>query len=234
MQLSVRDAAGLLNVSDKTVYRWISQGRLPAYKINDQIRFNKTELLEWAMSRKINVSVDIFDDGEGPDEPMTGLHDALRAGGIFYRVGGRDVASTLAAVVDLMPLPEGADREFLYQVLKARESLASTGIGNGISIPHTRNPIVMHVSRPMVMLCFLEQPVDFNAIDGLPVHTLFVLVSPVLRNHLHLISRIAYALKQPAFMSVIQNQGTREAIFEAAARIDHSLHSVTAGAGERA
>ena len=231
MQLSVRDAARILNVSDKTVYRWIQQGRLPAYKINDQIRFNKTELLEWAMSRKINVAVNIFDDESDPDDPLAGLHDALRAGGIFYRVEGRDVPSVLQSVVNLMPLPEGADRDFLLQVLLARESLGSTGIGNGISIPHARNPIVLHVDQPMITLCFLETPVDFNAIDGKPVHTLFVMVSPVLRAHLHLISRVSYALKQPDFVSVIENRNTREEIFAAAANIDRAL--VATGAGER-
>ena len=86
MQLSVRDAARILNVSGKTIYRWIQQGRLPAYKINEQIRFNKTELLEWAMARKINVPVGIFDGDADPEAPMPTLHDALRAGGIFYRV----------------------------------------------------------------------------------------------------------------------------------------------------
>ena len=233
MQLSVRDAARILNVSDKTVYRWIKQGRLPAYKINDQIRFNRTELLEWAMRVKINVAVDIF-EGEGEQNvALTGLHDAMRAGGIFYRVEGGDVGSVLQSVVNLMPLPEGADRDFLLQVLLARESLGSTGIGNGISIPHARNPIVLHVDSPMINLCFLESPVDFNAIDGKPVHTLFVMVSPVLRAHLHLISRVSYALKQPEFMAVIENRKGREAIFAAAADIDRALAASGAGTGNR-
>ncbi len=223
MQLSVRDAARILNVSDKTIYRWIQQGRLPAYKINEQIRFNKTELLEWAMARKINVPVGIFDGEAAADAPLPALGDALRSGGIFYRIDGHDVASVLKSVVALMPLPPIADRDFLYQVLLARESLGSTGIGGGISIPHARNPIVMHVDHPMITLCFLEDPVDFNAIDGRPVHTLFVMVSPILRAHLHLISRVAFALKQDAFMEAIIEQKSREDIYRAAAGVDSML-----------
>jgi nitrogen PTS system EIIA component len=65
MQLTVRDAAKLLSVSEKTVYRWINQGDLPAYRVNEQYRFNRAELLEWATARKINVSVEIF------EEPLT-------------------------------------------------------------------------------------------------------------------------------------------------------------------
>jgi nitrogen PTS system EIIA component len=45
MQLGVREVAELLNVSEKTVYRWLKQGKLPAYKINDQYRIHRAELL---------------------------------------------------------------------------------------------------------------------------------------------------------------------------------------------
>ena len=59
MQLTVRDATRLLTVSEKTIYRWINQGSLPAYRVNEQYRFNRAELLEWATAHKINVSVEI-------------------------------------------------------------------------------------------------------------------------------------------------------------------------------
>ena len=44
MQLNVRDAAELLFVSEKTIYRWVKQNELPAYKINGQYRFSRAEL----------------------------------------------------------------------------------------------------------------------------------------------------------------------------------------------
>ena len=113
MNLSVRDAAGLLNVAEKTIYRWIKQGVIPAYQINDQYRFNRAELLEWATSRKISVSPEIFAEPEGGEAPPPSLSEALRAGGVHYRVGGMDKASVLHAVVDMMKLPEEVDREFL-------------------------------------------------------------------------------------------------------------------------
>ena len=49
MQLSVRDVARMLNVSEKSIYRWIQQGQLPAYKVNEQYRFNRAELLELSL-----------------------------------------------------------------------------------------------------------------------------------------------------------------------------------------
>lgn len=220
MNLTVRDAAQLLSVSEKTVYRWIGQGILPAYRVNEQYRFNRAELLEWATSRRINVSVDIFKEPEGGGAPIPGLADALGAGGIHYRIGGRDKTSVLRAIVETMRLPEEVDREFLLSVLMAREALASTGIGDGIAIPHARSPIVLHVPRPSITLCFLDRPVDFNAIDGRPVQALFTLVSPTVRAHLHLLSRLAYALRDPQFKKAITRQEAREEILSHARRIE--------------
>lgn len=214
-KLTVRDAAALLNASEKSVYRWIKQGVLPAYRINDQYRINRAELLEWATARKMHVSPEIFEEPESEDAPPPSLEEALRAGGIHYRVGGSDKASVLRAVVDTLNLPEDVDREFLYQVLLAREALGSTGVGDGIAIPHVRNPIVLHLSRPTVTLCLLEQPVDFDALDGQPVTTLFTLISPTVRAHLHLLSRLAFVLRNPRFLAAIRTQASREEIQDA-------------------
>jgi len=223
MQLTVRDVSSLLKVSEKTVYRWISQGILPAYRVNDQYRFNRAELLEWATSRKMNVAVDLFEEPESQATPLPGLVEALQAGGIFYRVDGRDKESVLRAVVEHMRLPEEVDREFLLRVLLAREALQSTGIGDGIAVPHVRNPIVLHVSRPMITLCFLEQPVEFGALDGKPVSVLFSLISPTVRAHLRLLSRLSFALNDPDFKSAVLRQASREEILNEARRVEESL-----------
>jgi PTS system nitrogen regulatory IIA component len=225
MKLCVRDVAKLLSVSEKTVYRWVEQGNLPAYRINQQYRFNRAELLEWASARRIKVSAEIFNEQESMGVPLPGLAEALQGGGIHYRVGGADRESVLRQVVESMRLPEEVDREFLFQVLLARENLGSTGIGDGIAIPHVRNPIVLHVPRPMITLCFLEKPVDFGAIDGRPVHALFSLISPTVRGHLHLLSRLAFALRDKGFKDAICGQSSREEIIAEAKRIDDGLQS---------
>ncbi len=214
-KLTVRDAAALLNSSEKSVYRWIKQGVLPAYRIHDQYRINRAELLEWAAARRIQVSPEIFAEPESETGELPSVLNALRAGGIHYRVGGSDKASVLRSVVDTLHVPDDVDREFLYQVLLAREALGSTAVGDGIAIPHVRNPIVLHLSRPSVTLCFLEQPVDFGALDGHPVSALFTLISPTMRAHLHLLSRLAFVLRDARFNAAIRTEASREEIQEA-------------------
>ena len=97
-------------------------------------------------------------------------------------------------VVELLRLPDEVDRPFLLRVLLAREAIAPTAIGEGIAIPHVRNPVVLHVGRPAIALCFLEQPIEYDALDGKPVHTLFTIVSPTTRAHLHLMSKLSFVL----------------------------------------
>jgi PTS system nitrogen regulatory IIA component len=119
-----------------------------------------------------------------------------------------------------MSLPGRADKALLLQVLLARESLASTGIGDGVAIPHARSPIVLRVARPAITLCFLEHPVDFDAIDGKPVFCLFTLVTPTVKSHLHLLSRIAFALRDPSFKDVISRRAPAAEILQAAAGVE--------------
>lgn len=223
MQLQVRDVAKFFNVSEKTIYRWIEQEGLPAFRINKQYRFNRVEILEWAMARKVNASPELVRADEDPATPLPDLAQALEDGGIYYRVDGHDKDAVLKSVVDLLRLPEAVDREFLLQVLLEREAMGSTSVGDGIAIPHVRNPIVMHIPRPAVTLCFLEHAIDFGALDGKPVNVLFTLISPTIRAHLHVLSSLAFALRDPGFQDVIGRQASRDVILAEARRVASKL-----------
>ncbi len=224
MQLTVKDVANLLKVNEKTIYRWLKKGELPVYRVGDHYRFNRSELLEWVTSRQINVSADIFHEPENSQLPNHNLLDALNCGGIYYRVEGDKKESAIKNVVQLMKLPQEVNKEFVTQIILAREAMASTAIGDGIAIPHVRNPIVLHITEPVVSLCFLEKPIDFNSLDGKPVNCFFTLISPTVQIHLHLLSRLAYTLRDNKFKNIIKKQGSREEIFSEIARIESLLN----------
>src|SRR5207302_647358 len=82
MNLSVRDAANLLKVSEKTIYRWIKQQAIPAYRVQDQYRFNRAEILEWATSRRLNVASEIFLEPEAEGQAIPSLLAAIEVGGV--------------------------------------------------------------------------------------------------------------------------------------------------------
>jgi PTS system nitrogen regulatory IIA component len=225
MQVSVREAAAILNVSDETIYKWVKDEEIPSHTMNDQVRFNRAELLEWATAHNIQVSPDLFTGDQPNKSKLPTISDALKLGGVAYGVGGTDQPSVLRAVVDVMKLPDAVDREFLYQVLLARESLGSTGVGDGIAIPHVRNPVVLHVAQPTVTLCFLENPIDFNAIDEKPVNTLFTLISPTVRTHLHLLSRLGFVLRNPEIKTALKRQAPSDELLAMIATAESNIPS---------
>jgi PTS system nitrogen regulatory IIA component len=233
MNLSVRDTARLLKVSEKTIYRWIKQQTIPAYRVQDQYRFNRAEILEWATSRRLNVATEILFEPEAAGQPVPSLLAAIAAGGVFYRVSGSNKAQALREVVELLRLPTEVDREFLLRVLLAREAIMSTAIGDGIAmstaigdgiaIPHVRNPVVLHIDRPLLALCFLENGIEYGALDGKPVNTLFTIISPTTRAHLHLMAKLSFVLREKRVMRAVRTQQPRPAILLEIKRAEQQL-----------
>lgn len=226
VKITVRDAARMLGVPEKTVYRWIEERGLPVHRAHGQHRFNKTELLEWATAHGVRVSSDLFaESAEDPSPPAT-LVAALEAGGVHVLKGGSDRETVLRDVVQVLDLPEEVDREFLFEVLLARENLGSTAVGDGIAIPHVRNPVLLHV-RPAIALCFLEEPIPFGALDGKPVGILFVIVTPTSRTHLRLLSRLSAALHDRELRRALMRRATREEIAAAFRRVEAGFSNET-------
>jgi PTS system nitrogen regulatory IIA component len=223
MLLTVRDAAKLLGKSEQQIYRWVDDGEIPFQKVSEQIRFHRAELLEWATARKLPVKVDIFHDKEMDAEAVPLLADALRAGGIHYQVEGTDREAVLRAVLARMPLREEADRDFLLDVLLAREAAGSTGIGDGIAIPHVRSPVVLDGVEALITLCFLDQPVEYGAIDGQPVHTIFSMVSPTIKGHLRLLAKLSAAMLDARFRDAIVRRAPAEQILAEAKRVESAF-----------
>jgi PTS system nitrogen regulatory IIA component len=229
MQLSIRDLTKLLDVPESTVTRWIKQRSLPAQHVGGHYRVNRAELLEWATANQVRVSLELFDRLEADAEAAPSLAEALESGGIFHGLQDTNKDDALRAVVQILPLPDGVDRELLLRLFLAREASASTAIGNGIAIPHVRNPIVLHVSRPTVTLAFLEQPIDFGALDGKPVHVLFSIISPTNRSHLQLLSRLSFALHDAQLRETVVRRATREEILNEVRRVEAGMGAPAAG-----
>lgn len=227
MQLTEREAARLLGVDEAAVERWVRDRELPATRVDDRWRLNPVDLLEFAAARNLDVSPALLEGVE--PQALPGLADAIRAGGVHRDVPGDDRAAVLRAVVDRLPLPRGVDRAMLHHVLLAREALGSTGFGNGIALPHARNPIVLRVARPAVAICYLARPVEFDALDGKPVHTLVTLVCPSTRAHLHLIALAAAALRDPGVLAALASRADAAALVQEVARFEADLAARRAG-----
>lgn len=226
MKVNVRQAARLLSVSESEIYRWVDSGELPCLLVKHQPLFGRAELLEWATSRRIPVSLELFENGDEGTIRVR-LADALERGGVYHDVPGADRGSVLRAIVERLPLPveedAGDDRDLLLQIFLARESTGSSGVGDGIAIPHVRSPLVFPGTPSVATLSYLASPVHFQAIDGKPVHTVFTLLSPTIRGHLQLLSRLAAALLDPGFKEAVLRRAEHDEIVAEARRVEAAL-----------
>jgi len=105
--------------------------------------------------------------------------------------------AVLEELVDRIPALAGQSdaRQNLLAALKEREQLYSTGIGEGIALPHERNALVGLVDRPLIIFGRHGQGIPYNAIDGLPARLFFLLVAPTVAQHLAVLARISRLLR---------------------------------------
>jgi PTS system nitrogen regulatory IIA component len=203
MQITLRQAATYLGVNESTLRRWIKERGLPVHRVNERLHLNAIEVWEWAVEHGVPASRSLLEEAQRSPEQVPPLSTLLEAGGVHRDIEGEDKSAVLAAIVQRLPLSPEVDREFLLSVLDAREAMGSTGVGDGIAIPHVRNPILLHVDQPFVSLCLLQKPVEFGAIDGKPVHALFLVVSPSVPAHLRILAQLGFILRDPGMRELL-------------------------------
>lgn len=227
MALNLDDAARLLGVSPATLRRWAREGQLGVLRPSGDYRFDESELRNWARSHGLRLRESAADGRAawptaGPasgaeEQPLT---LALARGGDFQGPPAEDRDALLHAMVSEIPLDEQADRAQLLAQLLERESLTSTGLGEGYAVPHPRTPSTRYSEDPVVMLALPQPALDWRALDGQPVHAVFLLVNPTPAAHLKVLSRLAFVLRDPGFQALLREGADFEEVLTAAARLE--------------
>ncbi len=108
-----------------------------------------------------------------------------------------------------------AQSDDIYERLINREKLGSTGIGEGIAIPHSR---LSECEDTLGALFVLESPVDFDSIDRSPVDIVFVLLVPAeaTEQHLQTLSMLAQKFNQESFRDRLRQATTSNELFQIA------------------
>lgn len=215
MQLTLRQVARLFSVSENTVTRWVKEENLPAHDVKSQYRFDRAELLEWAATNQRSFSPTVFQEVNGDHVEGLSLADALQRGGVALHVQGDDRYEVFRAAIADLPVPDSFDRDNLLDLLIAREKSGGTAIGNGIAIPHPRYPVVLPGGESVIRVCYLEQPLDYQAADGKPVDTLFLMICPTVHEHLQLLARLACVLKSDDFRKLLRSRPDKTRLISA-------------------
>jgi PTS system nitrogen regulatory IIA component len=195
VNLSVKDVAGLLRVSEKTIYRMIRDETIPCFRVGGQWRFDRREISSWiedAREFRYDASrkVSLHDDESIP------VTDLLQRGGVHYDVPGVTMESAIMSCLDRIKssMPQ-IDIQRLFSALMERERLCSTAVGNGIAFPHPRPFKEFTASFSSIALCRLEGPIPFNALDNEDVDTLFFIFPKSERRFLRIQAKLSRLLK---------------------------------------
>jgi len=201
MKLSITDLSKYLGVAPKTIERWVKQGKLPISRKEGDYLFRMDELKKWASKHQIKLNRS--EPTTKGLAPLIPLSIAVGNGGVHYNIQARDRESVFKECLKRIEAIPNNFKPALYDRLIEREKAHSTGIGNGIAMPHPREPLP-YLNIPMISVCTLDTPLDFNSIDNQPIFALFFILSPTLKTHLHLLSVLSFCLKDNSFLNVLK------------------------------
>ena len=143
---------------------------------------------------------------------MFKLADILGRQHVVPGLNAGDKASLLAELARRAALALKRDDAPVRQALEAREGLGSTGVGQGVAIPHAR---IEGLTQAFGMFARMEPPIDFGAIDGRPVDLVFLLLTPGTgAAHLQALAAISRRLRDPAVAASLRGAPTAKEMFD--------------------
>lgn len=195
MDLTVKDVAELLNVSEKTIRRWTSDSKIPYYRLNQQVRFCRSEIENWVLSCKQEGDFPPFTEEESPHERLGtqqfGLYRAIHKGGVYHGIPGDTKEEVIRNAMQAIARDLHLDAEVITDLLLDREQLMPTALSNGVGVPHTRD-FLLQESYDVIAVVSPKKPIEYGALDGQPVETLFFLFACDDKRHLHLLAKLAH------------------------------------------
>lgn len=215
MDLTIKDISNLLLMTEKDVKGLIKKKEIPYQQINDKLLFNKQQMIEWALSK--NLPLNISNHKKLSEYNVQSLKTLLDQSSFFY---GCEFSENIyiEQMINLVDFNESVDKDIIVQLLKNREALMSTAIGNGISLPHPRIPLMVGKNNPLITFFFLQNPLNLKSLDGKPVHTIILLISQTIKQHLSLLAHLSFLLSTETFRFALENRLNYKEIIDI---IDH-------------
>ncbi|OGR03369.1 MAG: hypothetical protein A2511_09815 [Deltaproteobacteria bacterium RIFOXYD12_FULL_50_9] len=216
--LSLKDVALKLGVSEKTIYRMVSDNQIPfAIKIGGQWRFKTDEIIGWINSQKAANSAP-----QPTIDYRISLAAALANGAVLYRIHGNNRDEIIDELLAALPYSSTFDANTVKVSILARESLVSSSL-DGIAYMTTAGSLPVFFEKTMVLMAFLEKPVDFKALDSRSAEAIF-LVLPANTIEQEILDRKLRRLSMsPRFLTGIHQQMTRKLLLDFIAQTEKEI-----------
>ena len=151
------------------------------------------------------------------------LPDIIEENNIIPELKAKDKKGVLEELAEVISSHEPSiDKGALVKVLVERERLGSTGIGDGVAIPHGK---MNGISRPIISFGRSRQGLDFDSMDGQPAHLFFLLIAPEDSSsvHLQVLAKIAKILKNRDFRKKLMEPGTQKELYQTIVQTDEEF-----------
>jgi len=215
VDLTIKDISNLLLLTEKEISGLIKKKEIPYQTINDKFLFNKQQMIEWALSK--NLPLNISNHKKLSEYNVQTLKPLLDQKSFFYNCDFSE-SFYIEQMISLVDFREPVDKDILVQLLKNREELMSTAIGNGISLPHPRIPLMVGRTKPVINFFFPGTPLSLKSVDGKPVHTIILLISQTIKQHLSLLAHLSFLLSKETFRFALERRLNYKEILDT---IDH-------------
>lgn len=217
MDLTIKDISILLLLPEKEVQNLIKLKDIPFQTIQDKLVFNKQQIVEWALSR--NIPINISSHKKMSEYRVESFNKILDQKSFFYNCVLSE-KTYIEQMVSHIDLDINVDKEIIVQLLKNREELMSTAIGNGISLPHPRIPLMVGRNKPLINFFFVQKPLNLKSLDGKPVHTIILLISQTIKQHLSLLAHLSFLLSKEEFRLSLEKRLNYKDIIETISNIE--------------
>lgn len=217
MDLEIRDVAELLSVSEQTIKHWLSEGKIPYYRMDEQIRFSRAEIEDWLMEKKFNEQMGFEDDlshrRQVAGNRQFSLYRALHKGRVWAPRVEMTKEEIIRWTMEQMANHFELDAAVLSDLFLDREQMAPTALGAGIAVPHTRD-FLLNRHFDVIEVVYPVFPLDYGALDHRPVHTLFFLFASEDRQHLHLLAKLAHLCSSEETRTFLQTKPPKDKLLE--------------------
>lgn len=211
MNLSVKDVAELLKVSEKTIYRMIKNETIPCFRVGGQWRFDRREINSWIEdTREFSYETAVKEPADADEESIS-IAEFLKRGGIYYKVGGQTKEEAIYVCLERIKtaIPQ-INMQRLFRAIMHREQICPTAISNGIAFPHPRPFREFAAPLSSIALCHLKAPVPFGSLDNEDVDTLFFIFPKSERRFLRIQAKLLRLLKEDEILIALKHTSTLE------------------------
>jgi len=214
--LTVKELSSKLGVSEKTVYRMTTSGSIPfAIKIGGQWRFNADKIEKWILESR---------NGDERQKTNTAIKvaEALNGGLIIYRAHGGNRDEVLDEVLTMVGTLAEDEIVAIKRQILYRESIISSSL-KGVCFMMPDFGACSYIDRSLLLMAFLEQPMNLGAVDGVQTEAVLVLLAANKTERLILKTRLARLFMENDFVAMLKEQPNRRELIEGVERMETEL-----------